>query len=53
MKKLLAMILAAGFFAGMVGCGNSPSGDSQKPNDNPYGTRSALYGPAGDGKSSR
>lgn len=53
MKKLLAMLLVAGFFTGMVGCGNSTDGDSQKPNDGEYGRMSDLYGPAGDGKDAR
>ncbi|MGH8476378.1 MAG: hypothetical protein ACRER2_11515 [Methylococcales bacterium] len=53
MKKLIAMVLVAGFFAGLIGCGNSTDGDSQKPNDGEYGRMSPLYGPAGDGKSSR
>ena len=56
MKTLLravAIVLMTGFFAGIVGCGNSPDGDGQKPNDGEYGRMSKLYGPAGDGKSSR
>lgn len=53
MKKIIAMVLVAGFFAGLIGCGNSTDGDSQKPNDGEYGRMSPLYGPAGDGKSSR
>lgn len=56
MKKLMqmfAMVLVAGVFASVVGCGNSTDGDSQKPNDGEYGRMSDLYGPAGDGKSAR
>jgi hypothetical protein len=56
MKKLLSSLIVAavlGVFGGLVGCGNSTDGDSQKPNDGEYGRMSPLYGPAGDGKSSR
>ena len=58
MKKLLqvvAVVLMAGSFAtALVGCGNSPDGDGQKPyGGGDYGVMNKNYGPAGDGKSNR
>lgn len=57
MKKFLrsafVMSMLIALSGGIVGCGNSPDGDGQKPNDNEYGTMSDLYGPAGDGKAKR
>ncbi|MCI0653834.1 MAG: hypothetical protein L0Y38_01135 [Methylococcaceae bacterium] len=56
MKKFLSSVMVVAMlsvFAGVIGCGNSTDGDSQKPNDGEYGRMSPLYGPAGDGKSSR
>lgn len=56
MKKVLSsvfVVLAFVLLSGMVGCGNSTDGDSQKPNDGEYGRMSDLYGPAGDGRGSR
>ncbi len=56
MKKFLSSLVVVailGVFGGLVGCGNSTDGDSQKPNDGEYGRMSPLYGPAGDGKSGR
>lgn len=57
MKKLLRRIfvlsMLVAFGGGIVGCGNSPDGDGQKPNDGEYGRMSDLYGPAGDGKNNR
>ncbi|GEM_PF-1098782 len=37
----------------LSGCGNSPDGDGQRPNDGVYGRMSDSYGPAGDGNSRR
>lgn len=56
MKKFLSSLFVVAMlsvFGGIVGCGNSTDGDSQKPNDGEYGRMSDLYGPAGDGKSNR
>lgn len=57
MKRLLhtvGVVLAMGFLGmALPGCGNSPDGDGQKPNDGEYGRMSGLYGPAGDGGSRR
>ena len=60
MKKLLqvvAVVLMAGSFAtALVGCGNSPDGDGQRPTGRPgefSGVMNKNYGPAGDGRSNR
>lgn len=58
MKKklqIVTMTLMMGSFAtGLMGCGNSPDGDGQKPyGGGDYGVMNKNYGPAGDGSSSR
>ena len=53
MKKLLSIVVATMLTLVLVGCGNSPDGDGQKPNDGEYGRMSKLYGPAGDGRAAR
>ena len=53
MKKLASIAVVVMLTLGFAGCGNSPDGDGQKPNDGEYGRMSDSYGPAGDGRSTR
>ena len=50
----IVTVLIAGFMGiVLIGCGNSPDGDGQKPTDGAYGVMSDSYGPAGDGNNRR
>ena len=53
MNKIVIGFVTVFFASVLVGCGNSPDGDGQKPTDGAYGVMSDSYGPAGDGNSRR
>jgi len=52
-KNLVTVLIAGFLVSALIGCGNSPDGDGQKPLDGKYGRMSDSYGPADDGNSSR
>ncbi len=53
MNKFVIGVITLFLASTLIGCGNSPDGDGQKPTDGKYGVMSNSYGPAGDGKSRR